>query len=176
MGDRMNQLICYTISGIIFVSLLGTLSHFFYDWSGKNPAAGLFSPVNESVWEHIKLLFFPMLLYSIFMSKRLKGIYPCISSSLLFGILLGSALIPVIFYTYTGILGYNLLAFDIMTFIISVIIAFFAVYKLTLSCKAENKELLFKTAVFIMAAAFFLFTYFPPEIGLFQEPETKPLL
>lgn len=169
MGDKMNQLLCYTVSGIIFVTIVGTLSHFSYGWSGNNPVVGLLSPVNESIWEHIKLLFFPMLLYSLFMSSQLKEIYPCIDSALLFGILLGSALIPIIFYTYTGILGYNLLVLDILTFIISVVTAFFAVYKLTLSCKAANEQMLLRTAVFIMAAAFFLFTYFPPEIGLFQE-------
>ena len=43
-------------------SVLGTLFHFVYGWSGENPVAGLFFPVNESTWEHLKLIFFPILL------------------------------------------------------------------------------------------------------------------
>ena len=50
--------ISLTIARILSVSLLGTLLHFTYRWSGRNP---LIAPVNESVWEHMKLLFFPML-------------------------------------------------------------------------------------------------------------------
>lgn len=43
----------------IFISILGVLLHFTYEWSGDNPAVGLFSAVNESTWEHLKLIFFP---------------------------------------------------------------------------------------------------------------------
>lgn len=56
----------YLAAGFLFTSVLGTLSHFFYDWSGRNPLAALISPVNESIWEHMKLLFFPSLLWSLF--------------------------------------------------------------------------------------------------------------
>ena len=46
----------------IFISVLGVLLHFTYEWSGDNAVVGLFSAVNESTWEHLKLLFFPFLL------------------------------------------------------------------------------------------------------------------
>ena len=49
----------------IFISILGVLLHFTYEWSGDNPAVGLFSAVNESTWEHLKLIFFPMLLLTL---------------------------------------------------------------------------------------------------------------
>ena len=51
--------------GFIFTSVLGTLMHFFYEWSGNNTFVGLFCPVNESPYEHLKLLFFPALFYFI---------------------------------------------------------------------------------------------------------------
>lgn len=170
MGDDMNLLICYTISGIIFVTLFGTLSHFFYDWSGNNLAVGLFSPVNESIWEHIKLLFFPMLFYSFFMNFQLKQSYPGAFSGLLCGILVGSALIPVLFYTYSGILGFHTLTLDILTFILSVAIAFLAAYKLSITGKAMVWEFVLKAAVLSLTAAFFCFTVSPPDLGLFQDP------
>lgn len=101
----MKQLKRYTIIGILFVLISGSLAHFFYEWSGHNPIVGLFTPVNESIWEHMKLLFSPMLAYSLFMVFKLKADYPCIRSALCFGILAGTLCIPILFYTYTALLG-----------------------------------------------------------------------
>ena len=36
---------------------LGVLFHFVYDWTGENAVVGLFTPINESTWERLKLLF-----------------------------------------------------------------------------------------------------------------------
>lgn len=52
----------YQIFSILFVFLLGTLLHFTYELSGNNLFIATFSAVNESVWEHLKLIFFPSLL------------------------------------------------------------------------------------------------------------------
>ena len=55
----------YFFREIIFMIIAmgaGTLFHFIYEWSGFHPLAGLFAPVNESTWEHLKMLFFPVLL------------------------------------------------------------------------------------------------------------------
>lgn len=166
----MNKLKRYIIEGIIFVLITGSIAHFIYDWSGENALIGFWVPINESIWEHMKLCFFPMLLYSFYMIYKLEPDYPCISSSSMFGVLLITFLIPVLFYTYSGILGANYAIFDIGTFIVSVIISFVAVYKLTLSCKVASYETLFKLLILILAMCFFIFTYHPLNIGIFAEP------
>ena len=107
----------YTILGILFVIITGTLSHFLYDWSGNNRIVGFFTPINESVWEHMKLLFFPMLLYSLFVIVKFQKKYPCIISALCFGILTGTLLIPLLYYAYTFVLGKNFFVLDISIFI-----------------------------------------------------------
>lgn len=160
----------YAIAGTIFVIIAGTLSHFVYEWSGQNFILGFFFPVSESTWEHMKLCFFPMLLYSLFMSKRLKDNYPCVTSSLLFGTLFGTFLIPVIFYTYSGILGRSYVPLDIAVFIVSVILAFYAAYRLTLSCKMSSCISWLYLSTLIVAVCFFVFTYLPPNIGIFIDP------
>ena len=160
----------YVVEGFIVVSVLGTVFHFVYDFLGQNFFIGFFFPVNESTWEHMKLLFFPMLFYSLYMNHKLKTDYPCITSSLLFGILLGTVLVPVLFFTYSGILGKNFLPLDIATFVISVILAFFAVYKLTLSCKVISYKSLLRLLVFIVAVCFLIFTYHPLAVGIFEVP------
>ena len=57
---KINSLLAYIIIGIA-----GTLFHFIYEWSGENPIVGAIASVNASVWEHLKLLFFPALFYII---------------------------------------------------------------------------------------------------------------
>ena len=166
----MNELKRYTIIGIIFVLITGSLSHFVYDWSGGNTFVGFLFPVNESVWEHMKLVFFPMLLYSFFMIAKLDSDYPCIASTATFGVLIGTLLVPLLFYTYSGILGFNSTVLDIGTFVASVLLSFWIIYKLAPSCKLAPYESAFKTLVLIMAMFFFLFTYQPLDIGIFTEP------
>ena len=160
----------WQLVGFAVTSLFGTLLHFLYEWTNEAIWIAPFSGVNESTWEHMKLLFFPMYLYSLFASKNLKKTYPCISSSMAFGTLLGTFLIPVLFYTYSGILGFNIPIIDISTFYISVIISFFVVYKTTISCSLNTYKVLFDILLFIMAVLFIIFSVFPPDIALFKAP------
>ena len=166
----MKILKSYTFWGIIIVSILGTLCHFVYEWTNNNPIIGLFTPVNESTWEHMKLIFFPMIIYSVFINKKLSKIYPCIYSASAFSILFGTFLIPVLFYTYSGILGYNIAIIDILTFYISVIAAFCIYYRLAQSCKAQKYSSILNFLLFLIGVAFLFFTIYPPNIGIFISP------
>ena len=169
-NENMKSLKIYFAAGVIFSAVLGTLSHFFYEWSGQNPVVALFSPVNESTWEHMKLIFFPMLLCTVFLAARFKEEYPCLPGALLAGNLLGTLSIPVTFYTYKGIVGRSFPAADIVVFLAGVLIAFRTAWVLRESpavCQYRNLIYLF-TACF--AVLFFVFAFFPPAIGLFAKP------
>lgn len=167
---NLNPLKLWLTFGFFFVLIVGTLSHFVYNWSGKNFWVGFFFPINESTWEHMKLLYFPMLVCSFLLIPLLRKHYPCISSSLLAGILIGTFLIPTIFYTYTGILGYHIAILDICTFILSVFIAFLVVYRLTLSCRLKSFTAELSLAIVILGIYFLLFTYLQPDLGIFVDP------
>lgn len=171
INSTTNNLKSNTFWGIIFVLITGTIAHFVYEWSDNSFIIGLFFPVNESTWEHMKLCFFPMLLYSLYMNKKRKKEYPGVTSALLFGILLSTFLIPVFFYTYSGIIGKTFMPLDIVTFIASVLLSFRAVYKLTLSEKLISFTGMLKIFVIIIAVFFLLFSYNPPDISLFVNPE-----
>ena len=167
----MKKLKIYTILGIIFVIALGSLAHFFYEWSNNNFLIGLFTPVNESTWEHMKLIFFPMLLFSLIYIPKLKETYPCIISAFPFGLLTGTFLIPVFFYTYTGFLGYNVFILDILSFVFAVITAFYTIFKSTISCKVNKYTNILCIIVYILSLCFFIFTLWPLNIGLFAIPK-----
>lgn len=166
----MNRLKMDILKGILFVIIVGTISHFVYGWSGQNMFLGFFFPINESTWEHMKLFYFPMLAYSVYLNQKYKKESPCITTSLLFGILAGTVLIPILFYTYTGIIGKNNIIADISVFIISTILAWIMVYRLTKSCRLSSHQYLLKLLVIIFGICFLLFTYRPPELNLFVNP------
>ena len=165
----MSSLKRFCIIGAILTIIFGTILHFAYEWSGNNFFVGLFTPVNESVWEHMKLLFFPMLAYALIGGKRVEEQYPCIYNAMFAGILAGLALIPTLFYTYTGVLGFNVDWLNIVIFIVSVLAAYVVVYKVAEKCKWKDSKLL-RYIMYALILAFMVFTVYPPELGLFAEP------
>ena len=62
----------WQMTGFIFTGVVGTLLHFFFDWTGKNVIVALFSAVNESIWEHLKLLFYPTVIPKACMIWKLR--------------------------------------------------------------------------------------------------------
>lgn len=160
------------LAGVFLVSSMGALSHFVYEWTGQNRLAGLFVPVSESTWEHMKLLFFPMLLTALLLTVLLKHTYPQILTGMLAGILIGTASIPALFYTYTGVLGFHITAVDIAIYYVSVILSFFTAYRLTISDYTKSLQPLLPCLTLLMLAAFVLFSYDPPALGIFAQPET----
>ena len=162
------------IIGFLFVSVAGTLLHFLYDWSNQNILAGLFSAINESIWEHMKLAFFPMVFVALVEYRFLSHRYRHILCAKLTGILFGVALIPVLYYSYTGILGVSADWFNITIFFLATGAAFWLETRLL-----EGKHAcplspgLALLVLFLIGVAFWVFTFFPPHIPLFQDPVTN---
>ena len=156
--------------GFIFTAVAGTLLHFLFDWTGENPVAALFSAVNESIWEHLKLLFYPMLLFAAIeyfvWGRETKGFW-CVK---LIGILLGFSLIVTVYYTYTGALGVKADWFNITLFFLAAGIAHWAQTKLFQRgiCCGKWGILL----IFLLAVLFTVWTFSPPQIPLFADPLT----
>lgn len=157
------------MAGFLFTSITGTLLHFLFDISGGNWAAGLVSAVNESIWEHMKLIYVPMIIFSIlewrFAGKDIPGFWRV----KLRGILLALAVIPALYYIYTGILGVSADWFNITIFFL----AAGAAYRY--EAKAEGRNCVFgkKAAVVLILLIGLIFaalTFWPPRIPLFRDP------
>lgn len=153
-----------------FVSILGVLLHFTYAWSHENRLVAMFSAVNESTWEHLKLLFFPMLLLTIieilFFNKALPDDFLC---ARLKGIIAGMLFIVFLFYTIWGVFGKPYDFINIALYFAGVIYALRyenRQYGQSISCYTSAAAIL----LVIICAAFFIFTIYPPSIGLFAEP------
>jgi hypothetical protein len=111
-----------------------------------------------------------MVLYSVFLIYKQQKTWPCLPSALFTGILAGTALIPVLFYTYSGILGYDVFVLDIAVFVSSVLFAFYIAYHLMLSCRMQKHTLLLYGLLYLVMLCFLIFTYHAPDIGLFAVP------
>ena len=161
----------YTAAGILFTAVLGTLTHFCYQWSGENPLLALVVPVSESTWEHMKMLFFPMLLWSFLESALLRKKYPDLFWADAAGILTGLLLIPTIFYTYSGILGRTWMIADILLFYVSILAGFLVRSRLARRRDRPGiSRWILLGALLALLAAFFIFTWNPPAFGIFRIP------
>lgn len=168
----MNDLKKFCVIGFLITTVLGIISHFVYDWTGRGFLIGLFFPVNESTWEHMKLLFFPMFLFALVAGKRMERQYPCIYNAMFTGILAGLLLIPTLFYTYSGILGFHVAWANIAVYVISVLAAYFVVYRRTITCKNRDSKVL-RIVMYALVVLFMVFTVYSPGIGLFQVPSPE---
>lgn len=159
--------------GMLIVAALGTLFHFAYDFTGQNRLIGLFVAINESTWEHMKLMFFPMLLLTLYLAPKWRAVYANVELIMNFGNLAATWLIPVLFYTYRGILGFGVSGIDIATFYVSELLAFFMMLHVI---KYRGNPLLKRLTVVsfflivVQGIAFMWFTYHPPGLGIFAEP------
>ena len=162
----------WQLLGFGVTALGGTLLHFLYDWLGEAAWIAPFSGVNESTWEHMKLLFWPMLLFAIpqsFFLGECKRFW-CVK---LRGILLGILLIPVIFYTYNGAIGKSPDWFNIALFFVCAAIAY--LYETRLFCAKRPRCRSQKGAVALLCAialCFAVFTFATPQLNIFRDPLT----
>lgn len=159
----------YIISGIIFTVLFGTLLHFVYEWSGSNPIVGLFSPVNESVWEHLKLLYYPITLWVIGGYFKLYKKNKNFIFASLAGLVAGLISIPAMFYTWMSLFKKTYLVIDILIFIVGVIISFlvmgYILKNYNIRQLSPKLGILIWEFIFIL---FVIFTIFPPDIFIFK--------
>ncbi len=158
--------------GFAVTSLGGTLLHFLYGLLGNAKWIAPFSGVNESTWEHMKLLFWPMFIYAIAQSFFFcdRTDFWCVK---LRGILLGLVLIPIIFYTYNGVIGKSPDWLNIAIFFISAAIAYIYETRTLNSdkiCRIPAKSALI--ILIVIAALFVIFTFLTPHINIFRDPLT----
>lgn len=168
----MRKSLLWQAAGFAFSTFVGTILHFLYDWTGGSIFTAPFSGVNESTWEHMKLLFWPLFLFALIQRLffREQENYWCVK---LAEILLGLALIPVLFYTYNGVFGKSPDWINIAIFYISALLVFlfewWAFKQERLPCKHPRFAF---AAICLIGVLFVVFTFEPPQIPLFQDPLT----
>ena len=155
---------------IIVICIIGTVLHFTFEFSGKNILVALFSAVNESVWEHIKIAVWAIYIVSL-IKMAIKEERECnLWSSLFFKVLTVVILIPALYYLYKAIFIVENLIVDMSIFYISVIISrlveVIVQNKIRISAKVEDVYKYLNLGIIIM---FVIFTFLPPKLDIFKD-------
>ena len=163
----------YERIGALVVILASVLFHFLYEWTGIG-LIGAISPVNESVWEHTKIVVVPYLLYAVleffllkirdfrqFVVAKAAGAWSIVLFMISF------------FYTYSGIFGENFLIVDILSAFAWAILAFVISFRIMNRSGFVEKHWIWSAgAILLLLVLLIVFTYAPPHIPLFQDSVT----
>ena len=141
--QKKNSILIFEIISTIFVMVLGTLLHFTYKWSGNNAIVGIFSPINESIWEHLKLMFFPMLI-TIIIGYLYKG------------------------KDVDNYLSSKVIGTIVSIFFIAVALGQYVSYKL-MKTEFHGNNIIAIITLLALLLCFGVFTFFPPNIALFKD-------
>jgi len=167
----------WILLGIPVLFIFGSLMHFIYEWSGNSAVIGVFAPTNESVWEHLKMTFWPILIWWItgyyILGKKHKisavqWFIPCVTAEIICPLVIVS-----FFYTYTGAFGIESLILDIFSLLLGLAAGqglALHVYKYK---RFSPNRLYIATAILILLAiTFTAFTFYPPHIPAFKDSLT----
>ncbi|MBR2465477.1 MAG: hypothetical protein IKB38_00880 [Clostridia bacterium] len=162
----------FSVFGFVFTSLAGTLLHFLPDVA-DNTLVRLIAPVNESVWEHLKLIFYPYLIFMIAeyfaYGKETRGFL----GAKIRGILLGEGVIVTVHYLVSGVIGKDVAWVDITLFFVGTLVAYLLPYLMIKRGKADEFSGAKAAAIFILHIVLFsVFTFMTPKLGIFLDPQT----
>lgn len=160
--------------GFLIVCAVGTLLHYCFGWSGRNTLVAAFAGVNESTWEHMKLLYLPYFVYTMVeftvFGEPFRNFFAVKAAAGLTGLLL----IPLLHYTIAGMFGAPPAWANVAIFYISTAVMYLVSYRLLTSFALRGGALqlagfaLLWTLMFL----FILFTYRTPQLPLFRDPST----
>jgi hypothetical protein len=165
--------VLWEAAGAFFVIFAGSALHFVYGWSGNSPVIGLFAPVNESVWEHLKMGFWTLIPFSLveyaFLGGGVRGFF----FSKLAGVLILIAVILGIYYGYMAVLKREILVVDISSFVLGAILCQIIAFRLMSRARVPAwMEALGICGIAVIALLFMVFTYAPPHFPLFMDSNT----
>ena len=159
--------------GAIAIMSLASLWHFIYTWIPGSVTA-VFFPVNESVWEQVKLFLLPSIIF--YVVEYFAVGYKFRNYIFAHGVtlLLMPALMLGMFYFYSKGLGIeeNLVVDIIITFL-SICIGLYAGYRLTIKKSKIGNGILALIIAVVLCAAYGLLTFFPPQRPIFLDRNTN---
>lgn len=155
--------------GALFIAVVGTAWHFVYGWSGENGMLGWIAPVNESVWEHTKLVAIPSLMWNAIAALRLSP-----RDRLPWAAFAEACTGPVVmvlgYYAYTAVLGRGWFVMDIGLFFVSLAAGRLVNHRARVGAFGVPGPAVSFVLIAAVIVGFAVLTVEPPDLPLFQEP------
>ena len=174
-ADQERQLFLWEVAGFFWVMAAGSLLHFVYELSDSNTVAAAFGSVNESTWEHLKLFFWPGLVFALVQYRWVKSYAENYWLAKAAGLITTPLVIVASFYLYLSVaipvFGGGNIAFDIGTGALGAFAGGAISYRiLTRESRPRRSETTLPLLAIVgLATAFLLLTYFPIRIFLFED-------
>lgn len=174
MKVKGNKVFIWELIGFFFIITFGTLFHFFYDWSGKSSIVGLFAPVNESIWEHLKLGFWSIAIFSIIEYKFIKEKVNNFIIAKAAGLIVIELFIVIFYYSYISLVGKNSLFLNILSYVLGALFCQIISYQILLKRKLNDwLRVISISFIIIFGILLMVFTYFTPELPIFFDKSTN---
>ncbi|MDD3887566.1 MAG: DUF6512 family protein [Patescibacteria group bacterium] len=164
---KNKKIFYWELGSTLFIIFVGAFLHFVYQLSSYSEIVAFFAPVNESVWEHLKLGFWTLFIFLIieyfFINKLVRNFF----LAKFVGIIAMELTIVIIFYSYIFFTKENILVIDISSFIIGAIICgliCLKIYKLKLK---TNFDSIAAIGLILIAFVSMFLTFFPPKLPIF---------
>jgi len=162
-------LLRWTLGGIVAIIPTGVAIHYLYSWTKGSLIISLVAPVNESVWEHLKLGYWAVVLFSIIEYPQLKEIRNYFVAKCA-GVISLEATILIIYYSYTSLTHENILWMDILSFIAGVVVCQFLTYYV-FRLNAFSKRIIHASVILFicLGVIFATTTFFTPHYPIFKD-------
>ncbi|MFW9925126.1 MAG: DUF6512 family protein [Candidatus Thorarchaeota archaeon] len=177
IGDlTKKKLIIWEVIGWVVIFGFGSLFHFWYEWLPWKPY-GWFFAINESMWEHSKLSFWPALIFYLIqyfvLRKKNKNLAVAGALSLAVGIIFMQSF----YYTIVGAFGQETrsLTLSLSIFILAVLAQQFTHYLIiSINIDLDQKrqltiDIISLVYIVMLIVIVILFTYIQPELPIFYD-------
>ncbi len=160
----------WEIGGVFWIIIVGSVLHFLYELSNKSTLGAVFGPVNESLWEHLKLgywsLAFFMLIEYWYVRKYTNSFF--IAKTI--GILAMNLLIVLGVYAYTAISKKHIFILDIGLFILGALLCQYISFRIMKGNvnSAVNRAGL--VGFVLIGIILVYFTFRPLHFSIFKDP------
>lgn len=170
-----NRILKWELGSFLFIGLVGAALHFTYELSDfSSNVVAYFSAVNESTWEHLKMVFFPGLVFALIEYTYVRDEVNNYLIAKTVSLFIMPLVITVGWYIYAPAVGRSIFPLDLLLFYIAVFAGQVASYKLlTRPPLGKTYGRISLAALLIMFFAFSTFTFYPPRIFLFENFDLK---
>ncbi len=150
----------------VAATLLGACLHFVYAIF-PNPVTAIFSPINESLWEHLKILFWPYLLGALYLTRG--GEKGCRIPWMLSALVLCAVMLAAGYVYHILLLG-EALAADVALYVLLMAAGFLLLPGLFRAAAGRRGLREAVTLAFLaLGSLLVLFTFLPPDQVLFAD-------
>ena len=161
----MKKLTKTLLIAYLIAAAAGVLIHFLYQWF-PNPVLALVSPVRESIWEHVKLIYFPLLAVSLVMGRDGNGTG---RAPWLLSMVFACVVMLGVGYLYHIVFRGEAMAVDLLLFFGALALGFLLPRTLWPLCEWPGMEKAAWALAALLGVLIVWFTFFPLNTALFAD-------